>query len=349
MIKKGPFKYWGMGMLLGMSCIVHGSNIDIYGASPQMALTILKDYGDKVSTLEQKRIKFLISHRETINQEQSIKKLIAEISSKYKLPPVTIDSIYYPDKKQVFTTINICDPRLTKGLIKDSAIFNYQVSKNPDVVDKMIMFLPKAAAFIVLHPEYTNKLNCLDYQCITPEHPEFEKDLAYFRGTVPKQQRFIEATIEKDPVNERRRAAIFLLAYLKNPEEIARVLNTVLDDENSYVRHDGLRVYGELYAKAHISDVPVAKIIKSLYSCNTAERNKALIFLNELAKEPKYQTAIIEQAGEQLMTLLELRQPNNHDFAYQILRKISHKDYSDKDYAKWQLWLKHVSDKAKLA
>jgi hypothetical protein len=143
----------------------------------------------------------------------------------------------------------------------------------------------------------------------------------------------------------RRRAAIFLLGYFKNPEEIAKILNQVLTDDNSYIRHDALRVYGELYPKYPSLDVPVALVVNSIYSCNEAERNKALIFLNELASNPKYQEIMIDTAGAQLITLLRLKQPNNHNFAYQILQKLSHKPFNDQDYSKWEQWLTHVKNK----
>lgn len=348
MISMKNLKYWGIGALYGLSSMSYGLNIDVYGASSKKAQDILDDYGPRIYQLEQKMLSLNIAHRDATALQKSSHQLVNELTNKYKLPQVSVDSVYYPDLNEMYTTINICDPRLTKGLMRGEPEKNYQVSKTPDVVDRMYLFIPKAVAFLVLHPEYTHKLNCLDYHCITPEHPEFEKDLTYFRGTVPKQQRFIENTVLKDPQLARRRAAIFLLAYLKNPEEIARILNQTLEDKNSYIRHDALRVYGELYAKSHLRDVPADKVVRSIYSCNEVERNKALIFLNELAENPKYQSLLIEQAGNQLITLLHLKQPNNHRFAYQILQKLSHKNFSDQDYISWNKWLTHVLDKSKI-
>jgi hypothetical protein len=41
--------------------------------------------------------------------------------------------------------------------------------------------------------------------------------------------------------------------------------------------------------------------------------------------------------------MLRLSQPNNHDFAYKILRTVSGKDYKARDYAAWEKWLEENS------
>ena len=85
--------------------------------------------------------------------------------------------------------------------------------------------------------------------------------------------------------------------------------------------------------------VNLTKVISSLSSCHVDERNKTLILLNTLAKQPVYQDRITRLAGAQLLNLLKLQQPNNHQFAYQILKKLSGKSYGERDYALWQAWL----------
>ena len=72
------------------------------------------------------------------------------------------------------------------------------------------------------------------------------------------------------------------MAYFKDPQEIARVLNQTLKDKNYYIRHDTLRVFGELYAKAPDITFDIQCVLQSLKADHVAERNKALIFVNEM-------------------------------------------------------------------
>jgi hypothetical protein len=85
--------------------------------------------------------------------------------------------------------------------------------------------------------------------------------------------------------------------------------------------------------------VSIAKFAPSLSACDEAERNKTLILLQELAKQERYHKSLIYYCGEKLIPLLALSQPNNHEFAYQILRKISHHDYGEGDLSSWKKWL----------
>ena len=154
---------------------------------------------------------------------------------------------------------------------------------------------------------------------------------------MPQSKALIEKTIFQDPHLERRRAGIFLLAYYANPQDINQILMRLLDDKNHFIRHDALRVYGEMYPKTKNLKMPVQKILLSAHACDVGERNKALIVLSELAKEPQYRHALQKDA-HQFIELLKLKQPNNHLFAYDILTRISQKNYSDTDISSWEHW-----------
>ena len=41
-----------------------------------------------------------------------------------------------------------------------------------------------------------------------------------------------------------------------------------------------------------------------------------------------------------LLAMLRLQQPNNHDFAYLILKAISGQSYGERDYSAWEAWLR---------
>jgi hypothetical protein len=41
--------------------------------------------------------------------------------------------------------------------------------------------------------------------------------------------------------------------------------------------------------------------------------------------------------------MLGLFQPNNHDYAYKILKAISGEQYGERDYAAWRAWMGRVT------
>jgi hypothetical protein len=318
-------KYKYFFIFIGMFLVyskVFSSNIDVYGARKDIAQYIIKHYGDSVRQVEQARLLKTIHHQATVLEQKRLNQIVGDIKKQYHYSQIAVDSVYYPDKQESFTTINICDPHFTHGLLKGSKGAMYQIPAKPDLIDQMIVFINKAVDYMVSHPEDANRLICRDLQCITPENKYFAEDLTYFRQQVPKQLQFIKHTIFNDSILQRRRAAIFLLAYHKDIDLVASLLERCLDDDNSYIRHDALRVFGEMYPKHPNFKVPIEKVIRSTYSCDEAERNKALIFLNELASHPKYHMALLNEVGH-LKTLGQLIQPNNHLYAERILKKIT--------------------------
>jgi hypothetical protein len=319
--------------LVFQSC-VFAAHIDVFGGSDHLSRRIIHDFGLRLEKLERERTLLASHHQESQLIFKEINEIKQQIKHKYHLPDLIIDSVFYPERNDVYTTLNIC-PKAVNAYPKQT----YPVKKNMDIVDRMHFFIIKAVNFMVQHPEYTHRLNCLDDHCITPEHPYFKKDLSFFRLQVSKQWSKIQHTMFFDPVFERRRAAIFLIPYLKQADSEAIILSKLLGDDSAFIRHDALRVYGELAAKHPNIKVSIPLICQSLNSCDEAERNKALILLNELAKQKQYHAAIIKSGGLNLLKLLQLYQPNNHDFAYQILIKISQKKIPERNFKLWQEWL----------
>ena len=336
---KDCVKYFLWFYLFLGSYICLADDIDVYGTSDENSKKILNAYGQSLLSLEKKKLLLNIQHRDNTSLKKTYQQLIDNIKHQFKLSSVNVDTVFYPHNQQLYTTINICDPKVTHGLSKGAPEKPYRLPQKPDVVDNMYAFTKKALDFLIAHPQYANRMDCKDYHCITPEHTYFAKDLAYFRAEVPRRQSFIQYTIVNDPNLARRRSAIFLLGFLRKPDAIAANLQLALQDKNSFIRHDALRVFGELYIKYPHVQVPVHKVIDSTYSCDEAERNKALILLNAMAEDKQYQPVLIKEAGAQLVRLLKLKQPNNHDEAYQILRKISNKDYPEYADSDWQNWL----------
>jgi hypothetical protein len=83
-------------------------------------------------------------------------------------------------------------------------------------------------------------------------------------------------------------------------------------------------------------------VLHALNGPTTTDRNKAVAVVAGLVARPdgaKLYREVIAQAGPILIKLLALEQPNNHDFAYSILKQVSGKDFGERDVAAWQRWL----------
>ena len=300
---------------------VHAGSIDVYGLSSKDAERLLEKWGKAIYETEKFYWSKLLEKKLTINNEKVWQKtqnnFIAKIKQSFGVQTVLIESVYYPDTKDVFTTISLDRAPLYQP---HSSVF--QPRNPPDVLDKLLAFIPKATQFVIEHPEYTHALNCLDYHCITPEIPYFKADLSYFRHEVPLQKEMILEVLNHSSDIQRRRAAIFALGYLKHPQEIVDVLEEHLSDPSNLIRHDCLRVYGELLDKAPEVNVHIEKILPSLFSVYEAERNKTLIVLMHLLKKSHYKRIIAVNVTDQLLRLKDLKQPNNHDLACQILDQL---------------------------
>jgi hypothetical protein len=84
--------------------------------------------------------------------------------------------------------------------------------------------------------------------------------------------------------------------------------------------------------------VPIEPALEALDFPETTDRNKALAMIDGLADHPEHRAAILAH-GPVLIALLRLEQPNNHDYAFSILKKISGQTFGERDYVAWEKWL----------
>jgi len=89
-------------------------------------------------------------------------------------------------------------------------------------------------------------------------------------------------------------------------------------------------------------DVPIDPVLEALEHPSTLDRNKASAILDGLLERPdgdRLHRVIAKRAGATLIAMLRLKQPNNHGFAYAILKKVRGQDLGERDYDAWEAWL----------
>ena len=156
-------------------------------------------------------------------------------------------------------------------------------------------------------------------------------------GAVKNADQLMQIAIEdKDAV--KRGTALILLAHTNDAARVMPVLTKAIYDPDEIVRNNAMLVMVSIANKGIDVDYPIADLAKALDFPTTRGRNKAVAVLDILAKSKKYRDAIRQQAVPNLLKLLHLEQPNNHDWAYETLKELSGKNYRDKDFDAWEKW-----------
>ncbi|UQA61468.1 HEAT repeat domain-containing protein [Polyangium aurulentum] len=173
------------------------------------------------------------------------------------------------------------------------------------------------------------------HEKLRPYGDKFVKDVP------PNEDKLIRILKEdKDPKD--RASAAFLLAHIKDGKKLVGLMLPMLNDPDFLVRNNATRVLVNVAMFHHDVPVPLTPVLKGLDGPTMTDRNKAAAVTWGLVDRPdgqKLHAQVIKEAGATLIGLLRLEQPNNHDFAYKILKKVSGKDLGERDYDAWTKWL----------
>jgi hypothetical protein len=108
--------------------------------------------------------------------------------------------------------------------------------------------------------------------------------------------------------------------------------------------NNAMRVLATIANEHHEVAIPLEPIVVALDHPLTTDRNKAAAILDGLSRHDDNKPIIRARAGTTLVAMLALRQPNNHDIAYTILKTISGRDFGPRDVEAWRSWLRTARD-----
>lgn len=329
--------------------------VDVFGVDRQTANSIQQKYAEQVSALEQSKTKeiYELSEEEFEKNKKQAEEVLRKhieltnaIKEDYDLAFVDFHTIKYPQEDNLYTTIDVVtkdQPNRLKFVSKDK-VTNFP-QKN-DIIQKMIEFQEISMELAMNNPIEDEK--CEVHHCIASfSRPQLKPYLEMFNTAAKKDRKLILNTIKNDPDPERRGAAIFLVGHFKNPNKVIKVLTPQLDSNSIVVRNNAMRVIGATIASAKLTNIDAKPFIKQLNSPYVTDRNKALYVLYGLMNNAKPKQQILKNGREDLVKILYLKQPNNHDFAYQILKSVSGKDYAENNYKEWEAWAKESSSAKK--
>ncbi|XYH93632.1 HEAT repeat domain-containing protein [Sorangium sp. So ce1128] len=187
------------------------------------------------------------------------------------------------------------------------------------------------------------RVACPAFHCLGGyEHEKLRPYGERFVNDVPPNEDKLIRILKEDKDPEDRGAAAFLLAHIKDGEKLVSLMLPMLNDPDALVRNNAMRVLMDVAMLHHDVPIPLTPFLKALDGPTTTDRNKAAAVTWGLIDRPegtKLYAQVIKEAGPTLLKLLKLEQPNNHDAAYRILKKVSGKDFPERDYAAWEKWL----------
>lgn len=181
--------------------------------------------------------------------------------------------------------------------------------------------------------------NCPAFHCIYGfEEPAFVPYGSQFNRDVPKYKTQLITILRQDKNESHRSAAAYLLAHLKNGNQVISALMPSIRDSSSQVRNSVMRVLGSTILKVQHPNIDLNAVVAALDFPATTDRNKALYMLTSLTLNPKYAAQLKLHGCKAVMQQFALSQPNLHDTAYVILTSMSNQDYPANNFAAWESW-----------
>ena len=339
------------------------NGVDLHGLDGNRAQTLLQTYTAQIQAIETPIIDVFLNlneghfdapHYECLVMKK--KKLLATIQREGRFAFVDLQTVYYQDKT-IYTTLEVIeDPKsermrfVTKPahpIWNDLKIWRNRVYRRllrrQDLIVKMQEYDRLVMRLSITHQLDHDGNDCPAYHCLAAfHHPSLAPYWDVFQQGVAKEKSLILSTLHNDPDPERRAAAAFLVGHFSDPKEIVAVLSTCIDDAASQVRNNALRVIALTLFKSHLNDVDSMPFIKLLDSPFVTDRNKALSVLLGLADNQTNKKKMIRFGGQKIVDLLQLSQPDNHDLAYTLLKKISNQSLGEHQFVQWKTWMTHA-------
>ncbi|MFC3908684.1 hypothetical protein ACFORL_06285 [Legionella dresdenensis] len=340
-----------MGALFTLNA--QADNIVDFHGDKQQSSVIMSKYAKDVSTST--RALYELLRNNFNNSDKAFEKqiepllqkrfaLVEAIKKEGNYSFVDFQTVFYPNDKNIYTTIEVIKANDSSRLKFVNAAVKQPEKKQPkrkkDLIDQRIEFDNYEMQLMQQGKIKPGKYECPVYHCVTGyAEPRFKPYLAKFNTGAVRQKKLILDTLNHDPVPERRAAAAFMVGHFTTPDAVFAALLPHVNDSDEGVRNNVMRVIGSTMDKAQKYDLDLTPFINMLNSPYGSDRNKALYVLLYATHYEPNKKIIARQAGAKLIDLLALKQPNNHDTAYQVLKEISGEHFSDQDITGWKKWM----------
>jgi hypothetical protein len=334
------------------------ATIDVYGVSPKEAQAIIHQHGKELAKIYNLVAKYSQGEKNHSSEDELNKLRVRRdnireaIKKQYGYLFVDFQMVVYPDTHTFATTIEVVDKdhpermRFVQALPSIKQDPPRKITKK-DVIDDMEEYQKKSVQMVLNNQISGETTSCPVYHCqVNFDHPSLKPYLKEFNEAAIDKKALILNTLYHDKSADRRAAAAYLTAHFKDPQEIVVSLVHAAKDRDDGVRNNAMRVLSATLAKWNAPNLDLKPFIELLDSPYTSDRNKALIVLLNAATSKKVQEEITQSAGEKLLVILRLKQPDNYLAAHNLLKKLSGKEYGARNYRAWSRWVRMENQQA---
>jgi hypothetical protein len=333
---------------ISLASITYKSIIDVYGTNDFTAEDIRKSFGKDFQKITDyiKSSQNFFYDKENVKLSNLKEKIKKGINNLGDFAYVNIDPVIYPDRNDVYFTIDVVNKKDVNRL---NVFFPKPTKSLPDPDGLIIAWQEYEKAAIAKLAQrkisYTLNLNdCPAFHCLFGfGDPDLKKYQNIFDEKVPKNKEKLVEILRNDKDDDKRATAAFLLAHIKDGNELLNIMIPSIHDSNVNVRNNAMRVMGMTLITFKKENFPIDEIVKVLDYPARTDRNKAMVILQSLSLQPYYAKYIREYAADKIIIQLKMLQPNVHLPAYDILKRISNQKYAERDYSAWELWERSVS------
>lgn len=358
---KRMLMWFVVGMVFSYAVLAHHV-VDFYGVDAKEGAPLLQKYRQRIIGLQDAVLAASDNPHTTPAQWAHLseveKDLKRDIMKEGAFAAVGFDTIRYQPPSPIYTTLEIIKKNQpTRSHYLEHPKTNEVAIATPtkdtlvdqDVIAAMQVYTQKAVTLFLAGQLPKQGDRCPVYHCAFAfQHPQLKPYLEVFNTAAIQKKNVILAALRDDPDSERRAAAVFLIGHFRDPHEIVRVLLPYINDTSVAVRNNTIRVLSETVRRANIMTVDVHPFLALLDSPYGTDRNKSLDMLLALSVSKSARRVLLEEGRTPLLAMLALKQPNNHDVAYLILKQISGKTFAENDSKAWEHWFTTYQEKQAL-
>ena len=312
--------------------------IDVYGSAHLDREAILTLHGDEIRAYWSAR---------SVDRKQRRTAIEEKLVAHPQITSADLSAITYSDgdkERKTYLTVDLVDTTD----VEERMVFRPRPSgefADPDGLIAAAQRYSRTYNEMLRSGEISRQwFDCPVWHCLGDySHPRLAKLIAPVVAGAETNKSKLQAILfgHRDPVI--RATAAVTIGHIRDGGEVVEIMLKAMQDSESRVRNDAIRVLIDIASLRPEIPIPAAPLIRAIHSPTTIDRNKALAVLFYLLERPSSRATIelIRSDGvavSRLRELLELQQPNNHDFAYMILKKLSGKEYGERDYDSWRSW-----------
>lgn len=320
------------------------NDVDVYGTTAFDGQTVRRDFPDELQELSE-----AIQVRDAPGV-QLIKERIAEkLLPRGQFAYLNVSPIrYFPPDSALYITVDVVE-EADKSRRMPFRPAPTEVHGDPEGLISLWYDYEKRVGELAAVGQLPPNDQCPVLHCLASfSHSDLQPYLERFDSGVKKHERILGRMAEQDVNPKSRAAAVFLLSHSSNRQATFDLLGRAMFDPDSAVRNNAMRVLIGTALNGITVRYPLDDIVSAMDFPATTDRNKAVYLVSILAREEHNRKAILSSGVPVLLRLLSLKQPNNHDPAYEALKALSGENLADSDLEAWRAWARSVVPEASL-